>query len=246
MPVSLPRFARLAATLAALAAFACAGAAASASTTITGNVNPIVKWNTQITGTLNLAPNYDPTTGATKATGIGAVQAATNALFTGTPGCTPAPAQSGILIDFSNVQLPTAGNTTACDYKNALAIGVTTNDTTGWNVTEQLNLVPGTGITLCSLPNGTLFAGTPTAGSPMPATAVAAGSAAAINETSCAGGGQLTLGTGSGSPTAQTIVPTQVASGTFYRGQDVLLLLTSSTLPSGTYSTTLTVTLTLN
>jgi spore coat protein U-like protein len=73
------------------------------------------------------------------------------------------------------------------------------------------------------------------------------GTTAGINETSCAGTGQLTLGTGNTVPTAQTIIPTGAgASGTFYMGQDVLLLLTSSTLSMGTYTDTMTVTLTLN
>jgi hypothetical protein len=219
--------------------------AALASTTVVGSAAPIVQWNASTTGTLQLNPNYNPASGQTLASGIGSVVAATTAGFTGTTGCTAAPAQTSNVVNYSNVGVPTGTNTTACDYKNALAIGVVTNDTTGWNVTQQLQLAPGNGFTLCALPNGTLFTGTPTAGSPMTASAIT-GAAAAINETTCSGGGQQTLGTNSVTPALNTIITTRTTAGTFFQGEDVLLLLTSNTLAIGNYSATMTVTLTLN
>jgi len=217
----------------------------SASTTISGSANPIVEWGAATTGTLLLNPNYSPSTGQTLGSGIGSVVAATNAGFTGTPGCTSAPAQTSNVINYSQVEAPAGTNTTACDYKNALAIEVQTNDAVGWNVTQQLQLAPGTGFTLCALPNGSLFVGTPTAGAPMPSSAIAGGSAA-INETTCAGSGQETLGTNSTTPALGQIIANQTTTGTFYQGEDVLLLLTSSTIAIATYSATMTVTLTLN
>jgi hypothetical protein len=218
---------------------------ASASTTVIGSATPIVQWNASTTGTLQLNPNYNPASGQTLASGIGSVVAATNAGFTGTTGCTSAPAQTSNIVNYANVSAPTGVNTTACDYKNALAIGVVTNDTTGWNVTQQLQIAPGNGFTLCALPNGTLFTGTPTAGTPMTASSIIATSAA-INETTCAGGGQETLGTNSVTPPLNTIITTRTTAGTFFQGEDVLLLLTSNTLTIGNYSATMTVTLTLN
>jgi hypothetical protein len=219
---------------------------ACASTTVLGSANPIVVWNASTTGTLTLHPNYNPASGSSLASGIGSVVAATNAAFTGTLGCTSSPAQSSNVIDFSSVSAPTGTNTTACDYKNALAIGVQTNDSTGWNVTQQLQLAPGNGFTLCALPNGTLYTGTPSVGLPMPSSAIT-GASAAINETSCAGSGQQTLGTNSTTPALNTIIATQTsATGQFYQGEDVLLLLTSNSLTIGSYSATMTVTLTLN
>ncbi len=227
-------------------ALAATSVPAVASTTISGSANPIVSWNAATTGTISLYPNYNPSTGQTLVSGVGSVVAATNAGFTGTTGCTSAPTQTSNIINYSDVSVPTGTNTTACDYKNALSIGITTNDTVGWNVTQQLQLAPGNGFTLCALPNGSLYTGTPSAGSPMTASAIT-GTSAAINETTCSGSGQETLGTNSTTPALNTIIATQTnKSGTYYQGEDVLLLLTSTTIAIGTYSATMTVTLTLN
>ncbi|HTW83972.1 MAG TPA: hypothetical protein VMD91_07905 [Candidatus Sulfotelmatobacter sp.] len=236
---------RLLGLLAVLAFAAGARPAAATTTTVYGSGNPIVEWNQATTGTLNLYPNYSTTTGQTNVSGIGSIVAASNAAFTGGAGCTASPAQTSNIIDFSDVYAPAAGKTTGCDYKNALSIGVTTNDTNGWNVTELLQLGPGAGIYLCGIPNGTMYTGTPSAASPMTGSS-ATTTSASINETTCAGTGQLTIGAGSATPTAQTIIATNTGSGTFYMGQDVLMLLTNTTYASGAYSDTMTVTLTMN
>jgi hypothetical protein len=211
---------------------------------VTSGVNPIVKWNASTTATLNLYPNYKTTTGQTNGSGVASIIAATNSGYTGTAGCTSAPTQSGTTDDFSSVEKPTGTNTTACDYQDALSVGVTTNST-NWNVTEEMQSGPGTGFTLCGLINGTLYSGTPSAGSPMTGSTIT-GTSAAINETSCSGSGQLTLATGNSTPTSQTLVATQAVAGTYYIGQDVLLLVTSSTVSIASYSDILTVTLTFN
>lgn len=114
------------------------GAPAFASTTVLGSANPIVSWNASMTGTLTLYPNYNAASGQTAASGIGSVVAATNGGFTGASGCTPAPAQASNVINYANVSVPAGANTTACDYKNALSVGVLTNDSTSWNVTQQI------------------------------------------------------------------------------------------------------------
>jgi hypothetical protein len=238
----LPR--RLVGAVAALALVASA-APAFASTTVTGTANPIVEWNQASTGTLNLYPNYVTTTGQTNVSGIGSIVAGSNSNFTGGAGCTAAPAQTSNIINYSNIYAPVSGYTTACDYKNALSVGVTTNDTNGWNVTEILQLGPGAGIYLCGILNGSMYTGTPSSGSPMTGSS-ATTTSASINETSCSGGGQLTIGAASATPTSQTIIATNTNSGTFYQGMDVVMLLTNTTYTSGSYSDTMTVTLTLN
>jgi len=230
----------------ALVIIACAVAvpASANTTTVTGSVNPIVEWNAATTGTLNLYPNYVASTGVTNGSGIGSVVAATNAGYTGASGCTAAPAQTSNIIDFMNVSVPTGTNTTACDYQNALSINVSTNDTTGWNVTQNLQLAPGAGFTLCAILNGSLYSGTPRAAAPMGASS-ATGSSASINETSCAGS-QETLGKNNTTPTTVTPITNQTTAGTFFQGEDVLLLLTSTTISVGSYTANMTVTLTLN
>ena len=189
-------------------------------TTVTAGVNPIVKWNASTTGTLNLYPNYNKTTGQTNVSGVGTIVAATNGGYTGASGCTAAPTQSGTTDDFSNVQRPTGTNTTSCDYQNALSINVSTNSTS-WNISEEMQSGPGTGFTLCGLINGSLYTGTPSSGSPMGASSIT-GASAAINETSCSGSGQLTLATGNSTPTSRwcsrTTPPAAISTSgkTFY------------------------------
>jgi hypothetical protein len=213
---------------------------ATTTTTVTAGTNPIVMWNAQTTGTLTLFPNYVASTGMTNSSGTGSVVTATNSGFTG-GGCTASPAQTSNIIDFSRVIPPTAGNTTACDYQNALSIEITTNDTNGFTLSEELGLAPGTGFTLCSLPNDTTFV--KSTALPLGAS-TATSTSASINETSCAGANQVTLGSGNTTPTATS--GSQTGSGTYFIGQDVLLLITSSTVALQSYSATLTVTLTLN
>jgi hypothetical protein len=219
--------------------------AGATTTTVTGSTTPIVEWGQATTGTLNLYPNYSATTGQTNVSGIGAIVAASNTNFTGGAGCTAAPAQTANVIDFSDIYAPVAGKTTGCDYKNALSVGVNTNDTNGWNVTELLQLGPGAGVYLCGILNGSLYTGTPSSGSPMSSSA-ATTTSASINETSCSGTGQLGIGLASATPTSQTIIATNTGSGQFYMGMDVLLLLTNTTYASGAYTDSMTVTLTMN
>jgi hypothetical protein len=198
-------------------------------------------WNAQATGTLTLFPNYVATTGMTNPSGIGSVVAAANAGFTGAIGCTAAPTQTSNIVNFATVSAPATGNTTACDYKNALSIEVSSNDPNGFTVSEQLGIAPGTGFVLCGLPNGPLV-GTPSTSSPMGAS-TATSTSTSINETSCSGSGQITLGSGNTTPASTSV--SSSSTGTFFEGQDVLLLVAPG-VAIGTYSSTLTVTLTIN
>jgi hypothetical protein len=237
-----------AATVALLIGSASLAPARAATTTVTAGTQPIVAWSESVTGTLQLNPNYVSsaniaTNGQTNSSGIGTVVAGTNgAQYTTAPNnCQTNPAQSSNIINFGNVSLPYSSGTTttACQYENALAIEVTTNDTTGWSVTQQLTIAVGSGFILCAIPNGSLTA----SGTPVPASSATATTA---SETTC-GGSQETLGNANATPPLNTIIATQTnKSGTFYQGEDAELIVTSATVATTSYSVQMNVTLTLN
>lgn len=233
-------------TILAVAALAVPPVNSFASTTVNASTTPIVSWNASTTGSITLYPNYSASTGQTNGS-VGSVVAASGAGYNGA-GCTTAPAQSSNFIDYSIVA-PSTTLVTTCDYKNALSIGVTVNSsgTPSWTVSEQLTLAPGTGFTLCSLLNGGTT-GT-AAFTALPTGSGITGSSTAINESSCstATNNQYTLGVGSTTPSAINLTPTaKTTTGTAYTGQDILLLIAAGTYTTGSYSTTLNVTLTLN
>jgi hypothetical protein len=220
--------------------------ASASTTTVTASTQPIVAWSESVTGTLQLNPNYQSTTvlatnGQTNPSGVGSVIAGTTpaTTYSQSPNnCQTNPTQTSNIINFGAVSLPYSGFTTACDYKNALAIEVTTNDTTGWSVTQQLQIAVGTGFILCAIPNGALTA----SGTAVPASTATATTA---SETTC-GSGQQTLGNANATPPVNTIIATQTnKSGTFYQGEDAELIV-SGTPATTSYSVQMNVTLTLN
>jgi hypothetical protein len=232
------------ASLALLLGCALLGHASASTTTITGNTNPIVAWSQSVSGTLTLIPNYTAL-GVTNGSGFGTIIPATNAGYSGNANqsCTPSVAQTGNVINYGLVYLPLGANYTVCDYKNALLTEVVTNDTTGWNVTQQLALAPSNGFRLCSIANG----GGLTTVIPLTLSTQTSASAA-INEQNCTGA-QQTLGADNTTPALNTLIPTQSgagASGTFYSGEDVLLIVEPVGVTTTTYSVTMNVTLTLN
>jgi hypothetical protein len=218
--------------------------ASAATTTVTASTQPIVEWSASVTGTLQLNPNYVSsgsiaTNGQTNSSGIGTVVAALGSGYSPAGNnCQSNPTQTSNIINFGNVSLPIGSNVTACDYKNALAIEVTTNDTTGWSVTQQLTIAIGSDFILCAIPNGSLTA----SGTAVPTSSATSTTA---EETSC-GSGQETLGNNNATPPLNQIITTQTnKSGTYFQGEDAELLV-SGTPATTSYSVQMNVTLTLN
>jgi hypothetical protein len=227
-----------------------AAPASATTTTVTAATQPIVAWSQTTTGSLTLVPNYTAN-GVTNPTGIATIVSGTangysGSVAAGGESCNPTISQSGTFINFGIVYEPIGSNVTACDYQNALLAIVTTNDT-NWTVTQQLQIATSTYFTLCALfPQASVQTSLPLT------TSNITGGANSnlkynIDESACytTGYAQEPIGTQNVTPTAQTLIPYQGAAGTFYQGEDVLLLVTGPATPTS-YSVTMNVTLTLN
>jgi hypothetical protein len=242
-------FAAAAASLALVLEGLFAAPAFATTTTVTAATQPIVAWSESTTGSITLVPNYTANA-VTNPSGIGSIVSATgSATYMGNAAngglsCTASFAQSGNFINYGVVFSPITGKTSACDYQNAMLAIVTTNDTNGWTLTQQLQIAPSDGFALCAVfPQVQVVKTLPLT------TSSFTGTSAAINETTCSGTGQEVLGSGSNTPGVNTLIPnpnaTGTTTGTFYQGEDVLLLVTAQVVPTS-YSVTMNVTLTLN
>jgi len=113
--------------------------------------------------------------------------------------CVPAGTEANFTLTFG-VLLPSKTVPTACLYKNALAVSVSTNDAAGFAINEYLDSTPTTGVGICAYPNGgASFPLAPTVGltTSARAGAPAAGTFTGNVLTSCAaGGGIVPPGTG--------------------------------------------------
>jgi len=234
-----------AASLALLLEGLFAAPAFATTTTLTASTQPIVAWSESTTGSLTLVPNYTANA-VTNPSGLGTIIAASSPGYSGNSGeaCTASFAQSGNFINYGVVYNPITPAVTACDYQNAMLAIVTTNDTNGWTVTQQLQIAPSSNIILCAVfPQVQVVKTLPLT------TSSFIGTSPAINESSCTGTGQETLGNTNNTPGVNTLIPTPnatgTATGTFYQGEDVLLLITGA-IATTSYTVTMNVTLTLN
>lgn len=106
--------------------------------------------------------------------------------------CTAAGAEVNFTLTFGALnQQP--GAATACLYKNAVSVGVNSNDAAGFIVNEYLDTTPTSGIGICAFPNGGTF---PLAPATAPTVSGRSGNPAAgtftgNNLTSCAAGGSI-------------------------------------------------------
>ncbi|HKU68318.1 MAG TPA: hypothetical protein VJP85_11135 [Candidatus Baltobacteraceae bacterium] len=157
-------------TIVALAALLLPAVPASAATTFSSpTVN--VNWNTTASGSITLYADYatGSTLCGTEATGCGTPAVLTNA-GAGSGACTAAPAAPTALtgaagsstgVFFGSIAPDLSNNNTECYYKNAVDALISTNDGSGYTLTEQATgSTNATGVWLCYAPNGAL----PTAG----------------------------------------------------------------------------------
>jgi hypothetical protein len=114
--------------------------------------------------------------------------------------CTAAGAEANFTLTYGSLN-PRPNASTACLYKNALAVSVQTNDGSGFSVMQYLDAAPTSGVGLCAYPNG--GASFPLAPAAAPLTASgrsgnpAAGTFTGPNLTSCPAGGTIVpAGTG--------------------------------------------------
>ncbi len=204
-------------TLVSLAALLLPAAPVSAATTF-GSPTVDVNWNVTASGSITLYADY--ATGATlcgsEATGCGTPAVLTNA-GAGTGTCTAAPTAPTALtgaagsttgVFFGSIAPDLTTNNTECYYKDAVDALISTNDGTGYTLTEQATAsTNATGVWLCYAANGTL------------PTATATGSAVAA-----APSGFTATGAVAACPTGMTQIPTASAA---------TVLNTSATVSSG-------------
>jgi hypothetical protein len=114
--------------------------------------------------------------------------------------CAPSVGEVAFTVSFGSMT-PRSNAATACLYKNALAVSVSTNDANGFAVNEYLDTPPSNGVGICAYPNGgASFPLTP-AVAPVPASTQsgnpAPGTFTGSALTNCPGGGGV-VPTGAG------------------------------------------------
>jgi len=169
-----------------------------ASTTQTGGAQ--IQWTSAATSSLSIVTQYSttPTQG--------------NAVPTLLPSaagvCAGAGAEANFTLTFGALTRNSAAPT-GCLYKNAIAVGVQTNDASGFSVQEYLDAAPTTGIGICAFPNG--GGSFPLAPAIAPVVASgrsgnpAAGTYAGQNLTGCAAGGNIVPQGAGGAANAGTL-----------------------------------------
>ncbi|HTD34782.1 MAG TPA: hypothetical protein VK665_14030 [Candidatus Elarobacter sp.] len=178
---------------------------ARASSTQTGGAQ--IQWTSAATSSLSIVTQYSttPTQGL-----------ATPTLLPSAAGvCAGSGTEVAYTLTFGALTRNTAAPT-ACLYKNAIAIGVQTNDAAGFSVSEYLDAAPTTGIGICAFPNG--GGSFPLAPAIAPVVASgrsgnpAAGTYTGQNLTSCAAGGNI-VPQGAGGASSGGTVPGNPGTG---------------------------------
>ncbi|HTW83015.1 MAG TPA: hypothetical protein VMD91_02970 [Candidatus Sulfotelmatobacter sp.] len=222
-----------------------------AATTVYGSAQ--IKYTVNATASVAIATNY--TTAAPWGQAAGA-----STIYSQPAGnCTAGAAETGATLTFGAITPPTSGYT-SCYYKNALLLGVSSNDTSGFKVYEYTDSV-ATGTAICSYPLNATMAASPTvSGATAAVTYVAscptvnsvAGVALVGEGGSTAGtgfGGASTPGTGTWDQTATPTATTAGAVGSvffsaatangswLYGGQDISFNVSSAAASSTTTQT---------
>ncbi|MDQ6929225.1 MAG: hypothetical protein M3126_00985 [Candidatus Eremiobacteraeota bacterium] len=170
---------RLLALSAIIGSIAVASGPALAATNSYGSFK--ASWTVAVTSTVHVHTNVNT---------AGAYVAGANSLSpdAADPGvCASGTESSDDTLTFGTVA-PAGATTTGCNYRNAVGVSVTTNDSAGFKIQEMLDAAMPAGYTLCALPNSPAAFG----GALSLTTLV---SSARVGTIAC-GGSALTPGTG--------------------------------------------------
>jgi hypothetical protein len=187
-----------------------------------------IQWTSTASVNLSIATQYN----AAFAQGL----AAPTILPSAAGVCAAPPSETAFTLTFGALT-PSSTVSTACLYKNALAVAVSTNDGAGFSVSQYLDSTPTTGTGICAFPNG--GASFPLAPAIAPVATSgrsgnpAAGTFTAGVLTSCAAGGSVVPpGTG-GAASAGTNPGNPGAPGLqFYSPSGTVLGLLNSAIPT--------------
>jgi hypothetical protein len=189
----------LAATVMAAGLIASAPIARASTMSTSGGAQ--LQWKTSASATLGIVTQYS------------AAFAQGNAVPTLLPSsagvCAGGSAEANFTLTFGSLNYK-PGTSTACLYKNALAVSVQTNDASGFVVNEYMDAAPSTGVGFCAFPNGAAAFPIAPAVGPVPASTQsgnpAAGTYSGNALTSCAGSGKI-IPTGAGGASSAGSVP---------------------------------------
>lgn len=102
-------------------------------------------WSVNTSATMVIATNYSAT---------GLQQTSAPGLLPSAAGvCTAGASETALNLTFGALT-PSLSSPTACLYKNAVDVSVTSNDASGFTVNQYLDTALPTGIGLCAFPNG--------------------------------------------------------------------------------------------
>lgn len=195
-------------------------APSSAATTVYGSAQ--LKYTVNATASVSIAVNYD---------NAGGIQpAVASAILASSAGnCTAGVAEaSNATLTFGGITPPAAaGNYTSCLYKNAISVGINSNDSAGVKVVEYVDAVQA-GTVICAYPLDATPKATPTKSA---ATAITgAGTCPAPTGgaagTALTGLGAVTAGSGfgaAGNPGAPATVVTATPTATTYTSGGLVL-----------------------
>jgi hypothetical protein len=181
----------------------------SAATTVYGSAQ--LKYTVNATASVSIAVNYDPVTGSIKNAVAGTI------LPSVAGNCSAAVAEgANATLTFGGITPPAAGYT-GCYYKNAISIGVLSNDASGVKVIQYLDTA-ATGTAVCVFPLGAantlsaLPAASGAAGTPGAYTGAACPTVNAVSGSLLSALGAVTAGTGFGAAGAPAGVTTNVTA----------------------------------
>ncbi|MBV8579353.1 MAG: hypothetical protein JOZ86_01860 [Candidatus Eremiobacteraeota bacterium] len=207
---------RAAAALVMLGIATATAAPSMAATTVYGSAQ--LKYTVNATASLSLSTNY---------TATGAQAAGAASILSNPAGnCSAGVAESTATLTFGGITPPASGMT-GCYYKNAIGIGILSNDGAGVKVFEYTDTLAA-GTAICVMTPTTV---TPVASGSLALSGVAAAPAPATNATTCGaapGGDNATALTAQGAATAGTGFGAAGAPG----GTDVTATPTATTAGS--------------
>jgi len=200
---------RAAAALVLLGMSASSVVPVAAATTVYGSTQ--LKYTVNATAEVSIAVNYDPVTGSIKNAVAGTI------LPSVAGNCSAAVAEGvNATLTFGGITPPGAGYT-GCYYKNAISIGVLSNDASGVKIIQYLDASPA-GTAVCIFPLGAantlnaLPTASGAAGNPAAYTGAACPTVNAVNGSLLSALGAATAGTGFGAAGVPAGVTTNVTA----------------------------------
>ncbi|HEX3468929.1 MAG TPA: hypothetical protein VHT05_12700 [Candidatus Elarobacter sp.] len=187
-----------------------------------------IQWTSSASANLSIVTQYN--TSFVQGTAAPTILASTAGV------CAAPPSETAFTLTFGALS-PSSTASTACLYKNAIAVQVQTNDAAGFSVSQYLDSAPTSGVGICAYPNGgSSFPLAPVVAPVSASTRTgnpAAGTFTGTVLSSCAAGGSV-VPTGTGGSASGGTVPGNPGTGglAYYSPSGSALGLLSSATPT--------------